>query len=67
MTIHDIKLDRSAQPPLREQNDQSEFMPATRASTFRSIVAAGVVAVGIVATIAWTGFLGWLAFHLLAG
>jgi len=67
MTIHDIKLDRSSQAPLREQQEQFESVPAARSSKLRSILAAGVVAVGIVATLAWTGFLGWLAFHLLAG
>ena len=67
MPIHDMQLDRSAQPRLHEERGRSEIVPATGHSTFRSVVAAGVVAVGIVATLAWTGFIGWLAFRLLAG
>jgi hypothetical protein len=68
MTIHDTQLDRSAQPRRGEpQQEVTEILPATRASTLHRVAAAGVVAVGLVATLAWTGFIGWLAFRLLAG
>jgi hypothetical protein len=68
MTIHDMQLDRGAERRREEpQQEVAEIMPATRASTLHRVVAVGVVAVGLVATLAWTGFIGWLAFRLLAG
>jgi hypothetical protein len=39
---------------------------AQRPPRLGDVLAAGSIAVGILATIAWVGFLGWLAFSLLA-